>query len=108
MTVLRVKVRKCSRGPVADLAEGELDVAGAGREVHNQVIQRPPLRRCQQLLDHTCMDKWTFSWSANFSSPRGRKPACMQARMQQPFMHAALARLGVQLTLDTCQTCCLL
>jgi hypothetical protein len=36
------------------LAERELDVASAGREVHDQVVQRAPPRRRQQLLDHAC------------------------------------------------------
>ncbi len=35
-------------------AQGELDVAGAGREVDNQVVQLAPLRARQQLLDEAC------------------------------------------------------
>ncbi len=40
--------------PKEHLAQRELDVAGAGREVHDQVVQRAPLRCGQQLLDHAC------------------------------------------------------
>ena len=36
------------------LAEGELDVAGARREVDDQVVQLTPLCRRQQLVDHAC------------------------------------------------------
>lgn len=37
------------RGQGHVLGEGELDVAGAGGQVHNQEVQRPPLGEAQQL-----------------------------------------------------------
>lgn len=39
-----------------ECAQRELDVAGAGREVDDEVVQVTPVRRRQQLLDEACVD----------------------------------------------------
>ena len=77
-------------GTCPHLAEGELDVAGAGREVHDQVVQRAPLAGCQQLLDHACARglqtcKTGRSDACSWTCRRKRTHAAVRTRMPDTY-----------------------